>query len=39
MRPDSEIERNFREELIREELKWHPDLEAEDIAVSVKTPR
>lgn len=36
---DREIERDVREELIREELKWHPDLDAEDIAESVKTPR
>src|SRR5258706_9940245 len=31
MRSDSEIERD-----VREELKWDPDLDAEDIAVSVK---
>lgn len=31
MRSDSEIERD-----VREELKWDPDLDAEDIAISVK---
>src|SRR6202035_3944286 len=31
MKSDSEIERD-----VREELKWDPDLDAEDIAVSVK---
>jgi osmotically-inducible protein OsmY len=31
MKSDSEIERN-----VREELQWHPDLDATDIAVSVK---
>ena len=31
MKPDSEIERD-----VREELQWDPDLNAEDIAVSVK---
>jgi osmotically-inducible protein OsmY len=31
MRSDSEIERD-----VREELKWDPDLDADDIAVSVK---
>src|SRR3977135_949252 len=31
MKPDSEIERD-----VREELKWDPDLDATDIAVSVK---
>jgi osmotically-inducible protein OsmY len=31
MRSDSEIERD-----VRDELKWDPDLDAEDIAVSVK---
>ncbi len=31
MRPDSEIERD-----VREELQWDPDLDATDIAVSVK---
>jgi osmotically-inducible protein OsmY len=31
MRSDTEIERD-----VREELKWHPDLDAEDIAISVK---
>jgi osmotically-inducible protein OsmY len=32
MRPDSEIERD-----VKEELQWHPDLSADDIAVSVKS--
>src|ERR1700759_319103 len=32
MKPDSEIERD-----VREELQWDPDLNAEDIAVSVKS--
>ena len=31
MRSDSEIERD-----VKEELKWDPDLDASDIAVSVK---
>jgi len=31
MRPDSEIEHD-----VREELKWDPDLDSEDIAISVK---
>jgi osmotically-inducible protein OsmY len=31
MKSDSEIERD-----VRDELQWHPDLNAEDIAVSVK---
>jgi osmotically-inducible protein OsmY len=31
MRSDSEIERD-----VREELKWDPDLDAEDVAISVK---
>jgi osmotically-inducible protein OsmY len=31
MKPDSEIERD-----VRDELKWDPDLDAENIAVSVK---
>src|SRR3979411_2192876 len=31
MKSDSEIERD-----VRDELKWHPDLDAADIAVSVK---
>jgi osmotically-inducible protein OsmY len=31
MKADSEIERD-----VREELKWDPDLDASDIAVSVK---
>src|SRR3979409_2695259 len=31
MKPDSEIERD-----VREELKWDPDLDATDIAVAVK---
>ena len=31
MKSDSEIERD-----VRDELKWDPDLDAEDIAVSVK---
>src|SRR5258705_6516959 len=31
MRSDSEIERD-----VRDELKWDPDLDADDIAVSVK---
>lgn len=31
MRPDSEIERD-----VRDELQWNPDLDASDIAVSVK---
>ena len=31
MKSDSEIEHD-----VREELKWHPDLAAEDIAISVK---
>src|ERR1700734_3728556 len=31
MKSDSEIERD-----VREELKWDPDLDAEDIAISVK---
>jgi osmotically-inducible protein OsmY len=32
MKSDSEIERD-----VKEELEWHPDLDATDIAVSVKT--
>src|SRR3984957_7912219 len=31
MKSDSEIERD-----VRDELQWHPDLDAKDIAVSVK---
>jgi len=31
MRSDSEIERD-----VKDELKWNPDLDASDIAVSVK---
>jgi osmotically-inducible protein OsmY len=31
MKSDKEIERD-----VREELKWNPDLDADDIAVSVK---
>jgi osmotically-inducible protein OsmY len=31
MRPDADIERD-----VKEELKWNPDLDADDIAVSVK---
>jgi osmotically-inducible protein OsmY len=31
MKSDREIERD-----VREELKWHPDLDSEDVAVSVK---